>query len=427
MTVLQDLSIYWAMFHVFILFITLFRSCHTRKKTIVLAGICMGTLLTLHGIGLAVFGIEVIGKVFLFTGSIPSFLFFYIISADKRFRFLLTFCLADTVCLWIMAVTNLLDYYFGGGQYILMFISRMAAYPLVEYCAWRFLRKPYLELQDSVEKGWGIFAGMTMLYYILLVVAVQYPVNIVNRPEDMLLCILILLLMFFNYGTIFSALYRQLQLYRKQQSERVLQEQKNMLEAQLENQQRIRKMKHDMKGHAVTLSGLLATGKVDEAQKYLKSVESEMAALSGPFCANPHINAVFVCYYQRLQDLGASCALDIQIGDEELPYMELCQILSNGLENVCDALKELDAAQRAMSVQMKYSKNYLIIRIRNRCRENLHVEKGTIPVTEKAGQDHGFGLCTVQEAAGRLGGEMFCYTDQGNFVLDVMVRVKNSS
>ena len=334
---------------------------------------------------------------------------------------MLTFCLVDTICLWLMAVTNLLNYFLGGEKGVLLLVSRLIAFPLIEYLMWKYLRKPYIELQDAVEKGWGIFAGMTMLYYLLLVVVVQFPTNIVERPEDMFVCILVLVLMLFNYGTIFLSLYNQLMLYRRQQAERILQEQKNTLEAQLSNQQRIRKMKHDMKGHVAALSGLLATGKTKEAQEYLKNVEIEVDTLFGPFCPNPYLNAVFTYYFQKLQELEAECRMDIQIGEEELPYMDLCQIISNGLGNACDAIKGLREEDREVSVQMKYSKDYLIVRIKNRCRSDLQVEKGTIPATEKKGHDHGFGLVTVQEAAKRLGGEMFCYTENGNFVLDVMV------
>ena len=421
MVLLRDISIFWAMFHVIFLFIMLFRSRFTTKKTVLAACAGMGALMVLNGAGLVLYGIDALSKIFLFTCSIPSFIFFYIMSADKRFRFLMTFCLADTACLWIMAVTNLLDYYLGGGQYVLLLVSRLIAYPLVEYLVWRYLRKPYLELQDAVKKGWGVFAGMTMLYYLLLVVTVQFPTNIINRPEDTFLCVLVLILMLFNYATIFSALYRQLLLYRKQQAERILQEQKNTLEAQLSSQQHIRKMKHDMKGYIATLSGLLASEKIKEAQEYLKGVEIEAGALFGQFCANPYLNAVLVHYSQKMQELEADCRMDIQVGEEELPYMELCQIISNGLENACDAVKGLAAEEREVSVQMKYSKDYLLIRIRNRCKDSLHVEKGTVPVTEKKGHDHGFGLMTVQEEAQRLGGEMFCYTENGNFVLDVML------
>ncbi len=409
------------MFHVIFLFLMLFRSRFTPKKTIAAAAVGMGVLMAANGVGLIVFGIEALSKVFLLTCSIPSFIFFYVMSADKRFRFLLSFGLADTTCLWVMAVTNLLDFYLGGGKYVLMFISRLIAFPLLEYLAWRYLRKPYLELQDAVKKGWGVFAGMTMLYYVLLVVVVQFPTNIIYRPEDTFLCVLVLILMLFNYGTLFTALYRQLLLYRKQQSERILQEQKNTLEAQLGSQQNIRKMKHDMKGYIATLSGLLSDRKVDEALAYLKGVEAEMDTMTRQFCADPYINAVFVYYVGKLEQMGAEFRKDIQIGEEQLPYMELCRILSNGLENACDALNGLEKKKRKVSAYMKYNRSYLLIQIRNRCRDDLYVAQGEIPVTDKEGLDHGFGLATIEEAAERLGGEMFCYTENGEFILNVMV------
>ncbi len=112
---------------------------------------------------------------------------------------------------------------------------------------------------------------------------------------------------------------------------------------------------------------------------------------------------------------------DIRIGEEALPYMELCQILSNGLENACDALKGLKKEERRVSVHMRYNRNYLLIRIRNKCRDDLYVAQGELPATDKEGLDHGFGLATVKEAAERLDGEMFCYTENGYFVLNVMV------
>lgn len=421
MTIFRDLSVLWSLFHILILFMLLYRSRYGKRKTFFLTGMAMGPLIALNVAGLIIYGAELMGKVFILTCTLPSLLFFWFVSKDKKGKFFFTFCLADTVALWIIAVTNVLDFYFGGGRYLLMFVGRLLLFPLVEWWAVSRLRKPYLELQESVAEGWGIFAGMTVLYYILLAVYANFPVIITERSQELPAFLLILLLMPMTYATIFESLYRQLLLYRKRQSELVLQEQKNVLEAQLENQKRIRKMKHDMKGHTVTLAGLLAKGQVEEAQEYLKGMEIEMSNLSGQFCANPYLNAVFLQYSGKLEELGADYKMNIQIGEEALPYMELCQILSNGLENSCDALKGLAIENREFSVQMKYSRNNLLIRLQNRCRDDLHVEKGTIPDTDKEGHDHGFGLSTIQEAARRLGGEMFCYTKNGKFVLDVMV------
>lgn len=421
--VLKHASVAWAMIHVVFLFIMLFRPRYSKKMSILIAGTGMGILMVLNFAGLALLGFETMGKLFLLTCTVPSFLFLYILSKDRKFRFLLTFCLADTTSFWVMVVTNLLDYYVGGGRSVLLFISRLLAFPLLEYFAYRYLRKPYLELQDEVKRGWGIFAGTTMLYYLLLGIVSQYPTNIVNRPDDVLVCVLILVLMFFTYGTMFYALYRQQQLHRKQQSELRLQEQKNLLEAKLENQQSIRRMKHDMKGYTVMLSGLLAAGKTEEALDYLEQVKTKMDSLLGQFCANPYINGIFAHYAQKFQELGAEYKTDVLIGGEDLPYMALCQILSNGLENAYYALKELDGQEREVLVQMRYKKEYLTIRIQNSCQKDLLVEKGTIPASKKPGPDHGFGLITIREAANELGGDMMCYAKEGRFVLEVMVRM----
>ena len=68
--------------------------------------------------------------------------------------------------------------------------------------------------------------------------------------------------------------------------------------------------------------------------------------------------------------------MDIQIGEEELPYMELCRILADGLENACDALKKLEEDKREVSVHMRYHRSYLLIRIKNRCPDDLQVAWG---------------------------------------------------
>ena len=107
--------------------------------------------------------------------------------------------------------------------------------------------------------------------------------------------------------------------------------------------------------------------------------------------------------------------------------MDLCRILANGLENAYDALEALKVQEREISVQMKYSRGYLVIRMRNRCQEDLRVEKGEVPRSSKEGTEHGFGLATIKEAAERLGGDMLCYTENHNFVLDVMVLIKSLS
>ena len=61
-----------SMLHVVFLFVVLFRTRLTRKKTIAAAYAGMGILMLMNGIILVVYGIDVLGKIFLLTCSIPS-------------------------------------------------------------------------------------------------------------------------------------------------------------------------------------------------------------------------------------------------------------------------------------------------------------------------------------------------------------------
>lgn len=421
--ILKDLSVLWSLFHVLILFILLYRSKYPQKKTFLLTVLFMGSLILLNIVAFISLGSEKMGQLFLLTCTLPSLIFFYLMSKDQKWRFLFTFCFADTAAYWIIIVTNMLEYYIGDGKNILIFGSRLLLFPLIEWFAVRYLRKPYMELQEAVSKGWEIFAAMAALYYLLLVVMGNFPSIIVKRQEEIPAFILVLILMPLTYCTIFASLYRQLLLYRKQQSERIWKEQRQQLEAQLENQQRVHKIRHDLKAHAITLSGLLVSGKVDEAQSYMWNMIYDMDTSQKSFCSNPYLNSVFSHFSNKFKKLEMELQLDVQIGEEELPYMELCQILSNALENAWDASKELAADRRKASVQMRYNRDYLIIRIKNHCKNNIYVKKGEIPKSTKGGAEHGFGVRTIQDAARKLEGEMLCYTEDNNFVLDVMLKV----
>lgn len=421
--VLRELSIIWSLFHTLILFVLLYRSRFSQKKTLVLTAIVMFPLIAANVMGVICWGPEKMGRIFLLTCTLPSIIFYYYMSVDRQGRFLFTLCFSDTVAYWIIVVTNLIEFYFGDGSCLLMLLGRLILFPLLEWWAYKVLRKPYMELQSSVNKGWGVFAGMSTVYYLLLAIMSNYPSIVTQRQGEMPAFVLILVLMPLNYATIFTAMYRQLLLYRKEKSEMILREVNQQMQVQLDNQKRIHRMKHDMRAHTITLSGLLGQGKVDEAQSYLDKMVSAQKTYEERFCANPYLNAVFGHYAMKFEELGVPFRTDIRTGEETLPHMELCQILSNGLENACNAVSRLAAdSDREVSVQMQYHKKWLVIRIKNRCQNGLQVQKGEIPKTDQAGKEHGFGLQTIREAAERLDGEMFCYTEKGFFVLDILVR-----
>lgn len=180
MTIWRDLSIVWSLVHVLVLFVFLYESRFCRKKTLVLTHLFMGPLCILNAVLYVVLGPETMGQILIFSCILPSLVFFYLMAKHRDGRFFFTFCLADTVSYWVIFLTCILDYYVAGNRYVFMFISRLLAFPLMEIIAWKFLRKRYHEMQQTVEKGWGSFAVVSAVFYVLLIVMSDVPTIITS-------------------------------------------------------------------------------------------------------------------------------------------------------------------------------------------------------------------------------------------------------
>lgn len=424
MEILRSLSVLWSLFHILILFMLLYRSRYPRSKTLRLTIVCMGPLILLNVAGLILLGSELMGKLFILTCTLPSLIFFFIISEDRKCRFLFTFCMADTVALWVIIVTNLLDAYIGGGRCIVMFIGRLAAFPLLEWIAFHYVRKIYLDVQASVQKGWGIFTAMAALYYLLLAVISNFPVVITERPQELPALILILLLMPITYLTIFSSLHRQLLLFQARQREHLLESQKMQIELRLENQQIIRRLNHDIKAHFNTIKGLLENGNTQEAVLYIDKIADDSSMSIVPFCADPYINAAVSQFIPKFEQLGISFKPDIRISPLKFEWGEVCLIISNGLENAVEALAALPEKERDIDLQMREKAPYILIRLKNRCDPKLLIQKGDPIFSTKKKPGHGLGLEIIYNAAKRLDGSVSCYTENSWFIMEVMLKLK---
>lgn len=425
--IMQLISLAWGFLYEVILLFRLIKTRYSKGKTAVLAVGILCPLFLTDFLLILTLGQSRALSLFLLANTLPLLLFFYLIAEDRSARFVFTFCSVNTIVYWTLAVTELLDHYLCGGSGVCLLAGRMILFPLLNWWICKWLLPPYLELQECVLKGWWLFTALALIYYLLLVTMSGFPVSIVIRKSELPSYLLLLLLMPCTYITIFAFLYTQMRLYLSQKSAYLFQEQAKRLESQLESQSQIRKMRHDMKANVVTLSGLLAAGRTEEAQAFLKNIGADIDVTQRHFCGNPYLDSVFSHYSQKLEKMGAAVQMDIQVGSESLPDEKmLCQILANGMENACDALRELPQEEREFSAQMRYNRDYLLIRLKNKCDDSLFVERGNLPQTTKGGLDHGLGLLTVQDRARQMGGELCCYTEDGYFFTDVMVKVRKN-
>lgn len=346
---------------------------------------------------LTAYGIEVQGNYTLLTATLSSLLYFWIAAKHRGGRFFFTFCMVDTAVIWMMMVTNLIDYAVGG-EGLVIFVLRVAALPVMIYVGWRFVRRPYLLLLRTVSRGWWLFAAMTGLFYVTLSIMAAIPTNLRQRPEDMPAAVMMLILLPLTYATIFIVLRQQDELFHAQERQHTFEIQSAMMEQRVgelrDAEDRYRCERHDMRHRLLAIAAMLRQEDTEAALDYIGVSEQALAATAVErYCANPALDAVLSSYIRQAEEMGIQVETQVDLPAElPVPAVEVSTVFANALENMIHAVRELPAEKRRMACKCMGSP-CLMLEFSNPCGEDVRFGQDGLPVPRSAG--HGIGTRSI--------------------------------
>ena len=419
MTVLRDISFLWSMLHIAILFLLFFKPRYSWRTTLLATTAVLGFLTAVNMLIMLQLGLSIIMRIAFLTCTLPSLLLFFLLSDYRDGRFFFLFCLTDTMCFWLLQITNLLDR-MTGDIYVTLFVSRLVLFPAAEYLLWRYWRRPYLELQEKLKKNWWLFAAVGGIYYLLLMI-IAIPVDSpISSATELLCLLLVLLLMPLTYLTIFHSLWRQMRMY---ENSRQMELQHRDYEALCQKMELDRIYRHDMRHHLTTLDGLLQQNDRGGALQYVRTLSGGLEELTQPAkCANKAVNAVLSAYI--VQAANAGCSVDTKLHiPEDMPFEEtdLCVILANALENAIHACQSLPDGQRQIRLEMELTDNgRLMVLAENPCPHPVLFGPDGLPDVPKR-EGHSLGLPSIRTAADKYGGLFRCQWEAGRFLLRVVL------
>lgn len=399
------------------MFMLLYESRFSRTKTNIITAIVILPLTALNLFNVIFLGTERAGQLVVFTCVLPSLLLFLLMAKNRDTRFLFTFCLIDTIILEVLFITNILDGILGLGNYLVMFLSRLLIFPLLEILIVKYIRRPYQLLQSQMKKGWGVFSVMAALFYALLLLETYHPYIILERPEYLSHLILLLFLVPIMYMTVFKVLWAQLQLFNAAEKNRALDMQIKMVNERLQNstetENRLQMLRHDMKHKMLLLNDYIRNEKYTDAAQYISGMITDIDKNTlHTYCDNNSVNVVLSYYNKIADEQNIDFSTSIHLPAElKINQTDLAVILSNGLENAINAQANCDDKKIFIKGFIEAEKIYL--EIKNPFNNSVAFE-GKLPHSKQ--ENHGFGTKSMAAIIEKYDGVYSFSVENGYFI-----------
>jgi len=407
MVLLRDLSIAYSFAHIFVLFQFLIEPRYSKKKTRIISACFVVPLLVINWLMFLQLGYEGYGTLMLLTLSLPQGIMYYLLSRHRDGRFFFTYCMVDTIALEVFYATNIINSYTTPDTFIVMFVLRLALYPLLELFVYRSMRDVYLDVQKHTKRGWGFFAILGVLFYIAITLLMTFPDFITNRPGQIPVLILLFILMPAIYYHIISTLRYQQIYYEQKGQEKFMQLQVANITARIEElgeaNESFRKERHDFRHKLKAIASLVETKQFDELAKVVKEYETNIQRTQViRYCKSAIIDAVLSVYINKAKATGIEVDVGFAFPETFLANeSELATALANAIENAINACEKLPQEERHIEIKVLSRPKFMVM-VRNSFDGNIEFDENGIPINREDG--HGIGSQSIATFCNKIGG-----------------------
>lgn len=361
------------------------------------------------------------GKLMILCMHLPTFLLFLYIAkrgvAKTAFMILTALVFTTPTVL----IGNIVRHALFVGSSLAMLLSNLISYILMLLLAQLVFRKGfnYLLIHGNTRL-FLLFSLVPFIFYVYAIAAANLDFSALSSPAGYVVRFMPSIEVFFFYFLL-PYIYRTLR--EKQVTESAqdaLQQQLGSAEDRIvllnETNTQMAVYRHDMRHQLILLDGLLADGKTEQAQEFIKTVMTDLDALTPKrFCENETVNLLCSSYAGKARHLGIQLKINALL-PKNLPLSdtELCSVVSNGLENAMLAASQPEVADKWVAFDCHVKKNKLFIQIQNSYTGQV-VIRNSLPVSTQEG--HGYGCLSIQTIAQRNGGLCSFKAENGVFTL----------
>ena len=184
--------------------------------------------------------------------------------------------------------------------------------------------------------------------------------------------------------------------------------------------------RHDLINKLIVLKNEIEHGEKENVIREIdKIIENNHTENYISDSGNQVIDALLNTKYSIAKENGIQFLLKIFI-PEELPVnqCDLGVVLGNALDNAIEATEKCNENNKNIEIAMGIKKQSLVLVIKNPYEGSLKQDKsGKLISTKNDFRRHGYGISSIQKVADKYGGDVIIETQDGKFVLTVMMNI----
>ncbi len=394
------------------------------RRTI--AVIVAGSLVIFAGNALIIgtYGYAVFLRFYPLTINLPYLGLYMVIAKHRGFKMLFNFCSATSVCLAVTVLGAALTLPFGNAKWLMLFV-RLLLSAAVVFLTWRYFRRLYLPLLETLDHGWGPFCLMPVAFY-----AYGY-LTFMSAPESewrgqIVPALLVSLIMVAGYVVILLFFHELLQSTQRDNERQILQSQVRAFQNQAEllksSEKKLGTLRHDMRHYFSNIAALLQNGETKEALHFLGKFDEVAAGTKlAHYCENVTLNIILSFYIEKAERAGIRVETDLDI-PETLPVdtIALSTVFANAIENAITACGKIPEGRARRLALTCFSSPHFILEVANTCEGTVSFGPDGLPVADRPG--HGLGTRSIAAFARENGAICDCQAGDGLFRLRILIQ-----
>lgn len=397
---------------------------YSLKRSYIIIGVSQAIILIAGYLIYLFKGADFLGYVLPVILTVPSIIVFALLSKHSFPKVLFTFLTVITLTSF-KSFIGFLSLKIYDSAYTRLIIETIVFAIIILFLA-KYLRKPYLKLLNTIDKGWLILCLVPFFIYVMTYLIDYSPLTFRDTPTSVYLTSLVYVLSFAFYFVFYYNFDNISKYFQSQQNEKIMllqsKMQKKEYQALIDNLNSNRIFRHDLKHHFDTINSFLNDNNIYDAQKYIGKLTGKIDKMVfEKYCDNYDVNVVLSTYIKKAQQEHIEVLSEINIPEiVNIDTIDLCAVFANAIENAINACKNIvNPNDRKIAIVCKKHSDQIYIRISNSYAGKIKFD-GEYPVSNS--NDHGIGTKSIAAIAEKHGGVFSFAAQDGIFKTTVTLK-----